>query len=339
MTPFIDRAFASYYEAHPLVLVDVGAAGGIKPRWRAARSHLRVIAFEPDERAVFKLDENLSVKLIPIGLLDECGQAQLFLTKNQGSSSFLRPNARYLRPFSESKMFEVGSTRTVNVDTLDRQLTSIGVDDVDFLKLDTQGTELQVLRGSQSILRTAPVFGVQVEVEFAQIYEGQPLFPDVDGYLRQNGFELFDLRTCYWKRTVGQAVGGPKGQLIWGDALYLGELEQFFAALDRLHDSVRRAAKLLKAISICLLYGYFDYALELSRTGRSRGLITGPEHDTIERAILSEVPVSNRLPRIRGRGRLAHAFYRLYHALRPERVEAIETGRFSTNERFLGNTL
>ena len=86
------------------------------------------------------------------------------------------------------------------VDTLDHQLERHGLDDVDFIKVDTQGSELFVLQGASQVLGQH-VVGVEVEVEFASIYGGQPLFADVDRHMREHGFDLFDLR-----RVTGSAM-------------------------------------------------------------------------------------------------------------------------------------
>jgi len=53
------------------------------------------------------------------------------------------------------------------------------------------------------------VVGIEVEVEFSELYEKQPLFNDVDNFIRDKGFELFDLRRGYWIRKV--AAGIQKG--------------------------------------------------------------------------------------------------------------------------------
>ena len=99
-------------------------------------------------------------------------------------------------------------------------LPAHGIEAADFLKLDTQGSELDILHGADRILRTH-VLGVQVEVEFAPMYIGQPLFADVDTFLRGFGFVLFDLSRYRVRRpTVAKEVP-TRGQLLWGHALYL----------------------------------------------------------------------------------------------------------------------
>jgi hypothetical protein len=107
------------------------------------------------------------------------------------------------------------------------------------------------------------VFGVELEAEFAPVYKDQPLFADVDRFMRAQGFVLFDLRPCYWKRAAGRDLGGPHGQIIWADALYLKDMAAWRAALAPLPHDLQKS-KVLRGISVAILYGYHDYALEIA---------------------------------------------------------------------------
>jgi hypothetical protein len=71
------------------------------------------------------------------------------------------------------------------------------------------------LEGATTIL-TDSVFGLEIEVEFVHMYENQPLFEDVDAFVKKFGFYLFDLKPYYWKRSSGKGYGKSKGQLIFG---------------------------------------------------------------------------------------------------------------------------
>jgi len=87
----------------------------------------------------------------------------------------------------------------------------------DLIKVDTQGTELHVLQAAELALEHA--VAVIVEVEFNPLYEYQPLFGDVDFFLRNRGFELRALRDL-------NEVGG---QLWWADAHYFRPEEKALA--------------------------------------------------------------------------------------------------------------
>jgi hypothetical protein len=107
------------------------------------------------------------------------------------------------------------------------------------------------------------VFGIEVEVELNVVYEGQPLFGDVDTFLRRYEYELqeFTLRT--WRRYSGRGLeGGGRGQAVWGDALYLKCPDSVVEHLAGM-DLPEREREMTKLVSMCLLYGIGDYALEL----------------------------------------------------------------------------
>ncbi len=88
----------------------------------------------------------------------------------------------------------------------------------DVIKVDTQGTELDVLRGAGHLLDSA--LAVELEVEFVPQYEGQAIFSDVDLYMREQGFLLRGIRRTYW-RTKADHVHSYGGQIVHGDALYI----------------------------------------------------------------------------------------------------------------------
>jgi hypothetical protein len=143
--------------------------------------------------------------------------------------------------------------------TLDEVVRQNSIAAIDFLKLDTQGSELAILQGALYCL--AGVVGVKVEVEFIETYRAQPLFAEVDIFMRQQGFQLYDLKRYFWKRNSRTKSGG-KGQLIFADALYFRSLDSLSNLLVQ-QDRVVAVNKLLKLMVACLIYGASDYALDV----------------------------------------------------------------------------
>ena len=145
--------------------------------------------------------------------------------------------------------FDVLEKKTVETVCLDDWCRDTDVSGVDFLELDTQGSELDILQGSEHLLTTS-ILGLQAEVEFFPLYKDQPLFSDVDNYLRPMGFRLFDLSRYRLRR----AYLKTRGQLLWGHAFYLKDVHQMNA---------RRPWHFLALAAIASYYGFEDYSLEV----------------------------------------------------------------------------
>ena len=318
------------YTAHPLTLVDIGARGGLQPNWRKATRHLRVIGFEPDPEEFARLASKQERGRIyfDVALHGAPGEVALNLARSPGTSSLLEANHAFLSRFPEAERFEVVKQVRLRADTLDSVLAANDMGTVDFLKIDTQGAELAILQGARRTL-AQHVFGVELEVNFGPLYVGQPTFGELDAFLRALGLQLIDLRPAYWKRVYGARFGGPKGQLVFGDALYFVTEERFQQRLADMAEVHVRRGVLLRAMSVCLLYGYVDYALELLRP--NTGLFEPSIAAEIERRLRADVRVSTRVPHFRGRGLLSHVFYRLHRMLFPT------YGGWASGGRNLGN--
>ena len=317
MDVFIDPRFDDLYRQHPLVLVDVGARGGLKSNWSRAQRHLQLLGFEPDEREFTRLVEARAQDspnaFFNTALHNRRGPLRLHVARDRGLSSIFEPNREFLDAFPEASRFDTVDVLQVEADSLDDQLRARAITDVDFVKVDTQGSELLVLQGASNALASS-VAGVEVEVEFSAIYKDQPLFADVDTFLRGLGFSLFDLRPCYWKRAAGRSLGGPRGQVIWADALYFKSLPALRTTLAPLAPELRKS-KVLRAISISLLYGYSDYALEILRVAGE--VFAADERDAIERQLRTSGAPGNLGPDFPGRRQLAAALHRLWKLCLP----------------------
>jgi FkbM family methyltransferase len=230
----------------PLTLADVGSMGGVEAEWAALNEAglARVIGFEPDAREFKLLPRRDGVTYHNCALAARGGQAMtLHVAREPGKTSLYPPNMELLRRFPRPERWETVSKIEIAGERV-RSLDEI-VEGCDFIKLDTQGSELDILKGGEKVL--AGVLGLKVEVEFLELYKGQPLFSDVDRFIREAGFELVDLRRVYWKRSELLDFHG-RGQLAFGDALYVRSPESI---------KVSRAAAYA---AICLVYGLRDRA-------------------------------------------------------------------------------
>ncbi|HMK57267.1 MAG TPA: FkbM family methyltransferase [Dissulfurispiraceae bacterium] len=200
-------------------IIDVGARGGIDSRWMPFFHNLEVIAFEPDPEECRALNSKTfpySVTFLPValGAHDE-EEATLFICKSAGCSSLLRPNIGLCSAYPYGKEMEVINQIPMTLTRMDTVCTDF---QPDVIKVDTQGTELDILHGAGHLLDNA--LAVELEVEFVPQYEGQALFSDIDSYMRQQGFLLRGIRRTYWRNKT-QYAHPYGGQILHGDALYL----------------------------------------------------------------------------------------------------------------------
>lgn len=151
------------------------------------------------------------------------------------------------------------------------------------------------------------IFGVSVEAEFAAIYKDQPMFSEIDQFLRKNGFQLFEMKRYYWKRAISPYAPNAKGQLIFADTLYLKNYESLISQYaDK--DRTLLKAKILKAVSLSCLYNKNDYALYLTKRAQQDGILHPLETELIFKKLQKK---SFRFS-FRGQQRLGRLFYRLY---------------------------
>lgn len=293
-------------------LIDVGASGGAQKKWKKIKN-LQVIGFEPDERSFLNLKQEEAHIYINKALYRDSREVDLYLTRSPQLSSFSAPNDSFLKHFPEKKRFDIIGSSKINVSSLDEELKKHNIENIDFIKLDTQGTELPILEGATKTLKT--VFGLEIEVEFNQMYQNQFLFSDVDKFVRSLGFQLFDLRPCYWKREIGKKYGGMQGQMIFADALY-------FRSLDSMKWTKE---KILNATAIALLYGYADYAVAIFE--QNKNLFTKDETSSFYKKLKKAML----MPHFPGKSLIARMFKKLYNLFR------CHTNGWGTGGEFLGN--
>jgi hypothetical protein len=135
-------------------------------------------------------------------------------TKKNFCSSFYKPNFSYLKKFCDHERFEIVSEEVFISKSLDTEI--LNFDQPDFIKIDTEGSELDILKGSNKTLSN--VFGLEIECSFHQIREKQPLFDDVRYYLENLDFVFSDFTTLIrWEKDNYSFSGQPQ----MADVLFL----------------------------------------------------------------------------------------------------------------------
>lgn len=184
------HAWLSQFDCGDLSLhvVDIGAASmgeGTDPYAALTRhASTQVTGFEPNAEACAARNANAPAnhKFLPY-FIGDGAKRSFHANVNPLTSSLYPPNNALLGLFQRLELQPVG---TEEVQT--RRLDAVFDGDVDYLKIDVQGAELDVLKGGAKALSRAVL--VHTEVEFIPMYQDQALFGDIDVELRRHGFLL-----------------------------------------------------------------------------------------------------------------------------------------------------
>jgi FkbM family methyltransferase len=169
------------------IIFDVGANSGqtirdLRHRFPVGEIH----AFEPAETAFAELRANCGhltdVHLNPVALGGNPGKYEFYEMESSPMSSFL--------PLGRDGWGRVVRTVSTQVTTVDDYCSQHAIEAIDVLKSDTQGYDLEVLRGAGHMLEARRVHLVYMEVNFAEIYERSPRLDEVFGFLADRGFAL-----------------------------------------------------------------------------------------------------------------------------------------------------
>jgi FkbM family methyltransferase len=153
----------------------------------------------PTLRARAARDERWQVVASAIGATTS--SAVLKLSKNEQSSSLLPMLARHLQ--SAPKSFNIGS-QVVSVLTVDDLVDGLSLESPIAVKIDTQGYELEVLRGAKSVLGVIAV--VELELSLVPLYEGGPLYDEILEAMWDRGFRLCDVDRAHADAATGELL-------------------------------------------------------------------------------------------------------------------------------------
>lgn len=196
-------------------VIDVGANEGQFIRTAQALFPQRpILAFEPNPQHLDSLRALLAGTGGSEALNMACGRGQTQMSLNVSefspASSLLPIDASIIEKFPEAA---TARTISVAVDRLDRVVKERALLPRPLLlKLDVQGYELEVLRGSTEIF--SEVAAIVCEVTTVPFYEGQTTFGEICTFMREHGFRVVDL---------GEPIRGDDEEVMWFDIAFRNE--------------------------------------------------------------------------------------------------------------------
>jgi FkbM family methyltransferase len=188
----------------------------------------RVIGFEPNPEQYRLLEKKQSKRrrFLPYAVGDGA-EHTLHICASPGMCSLLEPDMEILNSiqgFGEWGTV-IGKERVAT-----RRLDDIEeINQIDYLKMDVQGSELTILKNAQKYLKQILV--IQLEVNFIPFYKEQPLFAELDQVLRSAGFYLHRftplISRAFKPLIVNNDVYAGLSQLLWTDAIFVRKFTEF----------------------------------------------------------------------------------------------------------------
>ena len=260
--------FARLFNGIPIICIDAGARGGMPRIWKNFSPYIDLSAFEPDAEAC-KIQAALASQQehwFPTALAEHSGVGKVYVVRKASSSSMFPPNPAMSAHYDFGRQRELDREVEIPCLSLSEFLATHERPLPNLIKLDTQGMELPILRG------LAPqdwrdLIAIQTEFTFIERYIGEPMFHELDSFIRSQGFVLYDLLPVRKYRTGGiqrhhflrkhlaivRNRRDLSARVVAGDAFYMRPLDQVLASKDK--------AMAAKAVAILVMYRFLDEAL------------------------------------------------------------------------------
>jgi FkbM family methyltransferase len=274
-----EKLAALLEQVAPLRSLDIGARGVPCKTMLSLAWAVEAIGFEPDAEECERLNAFYAepknnpfqqTRLFPVALGREARGRLLYLTKHRGTSSLLPPMEGKAAEFVRSDYGEVEKTVEVDTVPLDRFLENNNLRDIAHMKVDVEGLELEILQTAEKLLSSS-LLAVDSEISFMPARHGQPLYGELEGYLRSFDFEPLGFTEQHsWRRLTKSKfpknVKGPipfsRGQLVHGNMLFMKTPDAVFAQVPE---------QIIQAAFIAINYGYLDHALFLLKNENVAG--------------------------------------------------------------------
>lgn len=267
----------------PFVLLDVGCSGGLDSVWRKFGLDLVAYGFDPQLSECQRLqaqETNPRVRYVAayVGLSDDHPLVVQRRKEDQRIVKHFNPWNRLSTAEAHALAAKLAQQSQPINENLVAPMVRIGVSDfveqekiasVDFIKVDVDGTDLDVVMSAESIVKSRQVLGFCVEVNWTGSYlASDNTFHNIDRQMRTIGYSLVSVSTRTYSRCdlpapfvyeiLAQTHGG---QPIQGDAIYLRDAASEFDEL--LWGASLSPTKLLKLAILYEIFSLPDLAAEL----------------------------------------------------------------------------
>jgi FkbM family methyltransferase len=248
----------------PLGFIDIGAAGGVHNIALPIANHVAVMAFEPNNIAYSEMESAdhswARFKPVNCALSDQNADKAFFSYKSSVNNSMLKANHNFRQRYEIAGLNCIGEEKlaTQKLDDIVFQHNKNEKFWGEFLKVDVQGAEIMIFDGAQRTLHERTV-AILVEASFCPIYKNQPLFSELEIYLRKRGFIFYGFHGTHYrsKKFIDKLNCSSRERAIWGDAVFFK---------DPFENDENKNLNLRQKIALVLsaiILGFYDFSIEL----------------------------------------------------------------------------
>tara|TARA_Y100000816_G_scaffold289927_1_gene277454 strand:+ start:843 stop:1781 length:939 start_codon:yes stop_codon:yes gene_type:complete len=246
-----------------LIGLDIGSQGGFNSDNYFPKKYnnfFQRILVDPLNNS---LKNEKDTNIINKGFWSDKGSRKLYILGNRpGSSSMFEPDIKSLEIYGfkekDFHLFDITKTKIVECDTLSSSLSNINFNNLDYLKIDTQGAELEILKG---IGNYRPLI-IKCEVQLFPMYKNIPSWTETVDFLNKLGYMISDWRKIgsHITRTPVEMdmIFIPNFSIDSGEKI-IKEKEKEFIALMLISGQI----KLLKKISKSLNLGHSEFYMKI----------------------------------------------------------------------------
>jgi FkbM family methyltransferase len=278
-------ARSSQYGLEELMLIDVGASGGIDGFWGACfGARLKAVGFDPLIAEVDRLNKargyggiRYEAAFIDCPDYDSLFPPALRRDPIAGKDNSSFPGTSAMRASEAMRMNYVKEVYNAGSEvrmadrhvSLDDYVQESRVPSVDFVKIDTDGHDIEVILGAKQMLRAQEVLGISIESQMhGACHPYSNTFDNIDRLLREWGFSLFDLDLWrYSRRSLPDRFYYPipaqtvTGQVQWGEAVYFRDLAR--PDYEQMHGYAAGLGKQIKLACLFEIYGLPDCSAQI----------------------------------------------------------------------------
>ena len=183
---------------------DIGANKGQSIElFKKMNANSQIHSFEPTPKLyrdlVKKFENDKTIKINNIGLGKEKDILTFYsFNKSSPVNSFLPMDKK--SKFYKARLYNSSSNDSnftnqtkIDVTSVDNYCNDNNIKEIDFMKIDTQGFEEEVLQGSKKMLQEHKISIIQLEIIFGFAYEKNSSMFKIEENLYQNGYKCIGI--------------------------------------------------------------------------------------------------------------------------------------------------